>query len=422
MIAASLVALAACRADPECYFDDECDSRSRCVQQTCVRAAALLDASTTVPTWRADIEGIFERACIACHANPPVNDAPFPLVTFDDTQAAFEGIDIFLRLTDRVFAATTPGAAIPYDLSDDEVSLIAQWVAAETPIGDPPPMLSPDGGVVGSDGGLPAGPIANAQTALPIQDGFGKIGDIVWNQRDGVLLFSDESTETVYELEPPATEAELSQSVREGRGLSVDQVGVIVTTLQDARAVARGGGLIAQNFRGDRFNAPYDVLTNGGQTYFTDPTFGLGLRPREIPFNGLYRLDPLGLIVAEWRGSPLSGPSGLALSPDESWLYMSESVDGLVLRFDVDSVDGSLGDPELFLAVGNQPSGLAVDAAGNLYVATAIGVQVYSPTGVLFGRIATDQPAGAVAIGGPMNDTVYIGAGGVLLSASLGER
>jgi gluconolactonase len=72
------------------------------------------------------------------------------------------------------------------------------------------------------------------------------------------------------------------------------------------------------------------------------------------------------------RGEILAGPlgytNGLALTADERYLFMVESDSDSVLRFEIGSND-RLHQPEKYAEhVGRFPDGLALDAAGNLYV------------------------------------------------------
>jgi len=54
--------------------------------------------------------------------------------------------------------------------------------------------------------------------------------------------------------------------------------------------------------------------------------------------------------------------------------------------FDV-SPDGSLSPARLFIATIQNADGMAMDSGGHLFVATADGVQVFDPSGELWGTI-----------------------------------
>ena len=110
-------------------------------------------------------------------------------------------------------------------------------------------------------------------------------------------------------------------------------------------------------FEGKRFNSPNDlVMHSSGRLYFTDPTYGLprpGARRvmgdpdarKELDFQGVYLFDADGtltLLVDEF-----TQPNGLAFSPDDEVLYVGDSQDRIIRRYEVAN-DGSLSGSELF--------------------------------------------------------------------------
>ncbi|WP_456269599.1 SMP-30/gluconolactonase/LRE family protein [Kushneria sp. AK178] len=66
--------------------------------------------------------------------------------------------------------------------------------------------------------------------------------------------------------------------------------------------------------------------------------------------------------------------NGLAISPDNHWLYFSDTPTHCIYRYPLDIEQGTLGTPELFadtraLALPGSPDGAAVDEAGHYWVA-----------------------------------------------------
>ena len=83
--------------------------------------------------------------------------------------------------------------------------------------------------------------------------------------------------------------------------------------------------VLADNVDGKRFNSPNDVvLKSDGTVYFTDPPYGLpGFfnDPRkELDYSGVFMIKNGKVHVVS---KDLGGPNGLAFSPDEKYLYVT---------------------------------------------------------------------------------------------------
>ncbi|MGO8717976.1 MAG: SMP-30/gluconolactonase/LRE family protein [Acidobacteriaceae bacterium] len=104
----------------------------------------------------------------------------------------------------------------------------------------------------------------------------------------------------------------------------------------------------------------FSVFDSDGNLYFSDSgTWGRS--------NGcIYRLRANG--KAEHFAGPFAFPNGLALSADETSLFIAQSLQDNVLRLPILS-DGSAGQAEVFAeGLARVPDGLAFDGLGNLYV------------------------------------------------------
>ncbi len=104
----------------------------------------------------------------------------------------------------------------------------------------------------------------------------------------------------------------------------------------------------------------FSVFDSEGNLYFSDSgEWGKA--------NGyIYRLRATG--EAEYFAGPFAFPNGLALSADERFLYIAESLKDDVLRLPI-LPDRSAGEPEVYVAgLARVPDGMALDAEGNLYV------------------------------------------------------
>jgi gluconolactonase len=181
----------------------------------------------------------------------------------------------------------------------------------------------------------------------------------------------------------------------------------------DGRATA-----LVASYRGKRLNSPNDlVFRSDGALYFTDPPFGLpkfAADPRkELPFSGVYVLrdDGLTLLTDE-----LSGPNGIALSPDEQYLYVGNWDDGrkVVMRYHV-RPDGTTAEGELFADLTSMPGadaidGVKVDVDGRVYISGPGGLWVFAPDRRLLGRIVLPAQPHNFAFGDGDGKALYLTA------------
>jgi gluconolactonase len=85
------------------------------------------------------------------------------------------------------------------------------------------------------------------------------------------------------------------------------------------------------------------------------------------------------------------------------------------VAFDIQP-DGSVQNQREFarLEAGGVGDGMAIDAAGRLYVSSGPGVQVLSPEGKYLGLIPTPRSAISAAFSGPNKSTLYVVGSGAL--------
>jgi hypothetical protein len=123
------------------------------------------------------------------------------------------------------------------------------------------------------------------------------------------------------------------------------------------------------------------------------------------------------------------GARGIALSADQTLLYVSDSRSHWVYSYQIQP-DGSLQHKQRYYwlhvpdtAEGSEAAGMCVDRAGRLYVATNLGVQVCDQPGRV--NAILPVPGGkvtSVALGGENGDTLYAVAGDKLYRRKLGTR
>ena len=252
---------------------------------------------------------------------------------------------------------------------------------------------------------------------------------------DGYLLFSDPNANTIYRLTEDGdlsvyrtksgyTGTDIAAYGQPGsNGLALDREGRLTIDEHGNRRVTRlerNGTLtvLADRYEGKRLNSPNDlVYRSDGALYFTDPPFGLPKffdDPRkELKFSGVYLLKDgvLTLLARE-----LTGPNGLAFSPDEKFLYVDnwDEKKKVVMRYPV-RPDGTVGEGTVFFDMKDAPEpealdGLKVDPAGNLFVSGPGGVWILSPEGKHLGTIKAPELPANFAFGGKDRKTLYMTA------------
>jgi gluconolactonase len=297
-------------------------------------------------------------------------------------------------------------------------SATLDFYAAERASTSEPAMLD----VVGGTGIVPPD-----ERLERVATGFEFTEGPVW-ARDGALLFSSPNTNTIYRWTPTRgvsvfrtksgyTGFDIGRYAQPGsNGLTFDPQGRLVICQHGNRRVLRVNAhgdttVLADSFAGKRLNSPNDlVFASDGTLYFTDPPFGLAdLSDGELGFSGVFRVRAG---VVELLTAELDGPNGIALSPDERYLYVGNwDLDRkIVLRIDL--VDGSRS---ILTDLTDEPGddaidGIKVDRSGNLYVCGPGGVWLLSPSGEHLGLLRLPEPAHNLAWGDADARTLYVTA------------
>jgi gluconolactonase len=189
--------------------------------------------------------------------------------------------------------------------------------------------------------------------------------------------------------------------------------------------------VLSAGMDGQKFSGPNDIaITKDDAIYLTDNDFGLrdaGKNPDKQLQNGIYRIKD-GKTTRVLTDTELGGiPNGIALSPDDRWMYLSTK--GGMKRYAVNP-DGTLGEGSMFFT-GPAGDGEKTDKMGNLYSANggAPGyISVHAPDGRLLGVINVPVYGGEPkrqycatneAFGGPDGKTLFIAACDAVFSIRL---
>ena len=272
-----------------------------------------------------------------------------------------------------------------------------------------------------------------------LADGFLFTEGPIWIPRtattEGYLLFSDPNANTIYRWSRDGQVSvfrtksgyagvDVGEYGQPGsNGLTLDREGRLTINEHGNRRVVRlekTGALtiLADRYQGKRLNSPNDlVYRSDGALYFTDPPFGLPKfadDPRkELPFSGVFCLINGELKLV---GTDLAGPNGLAFSPDERYLYVSnwDPQKKVVMRYEA-RPDGSLVNGQVFFDMTSAPGedaldGIKVDERGNLYVSGPGGLWIISPEGQHLGTLKGPEHPHNLAWGDDDGRTLYLAA------------
>lgn len=283
-----------------------------------------------------------------------------------------------------------------------------------------------------------------------LADGFDWTEGPLWLETEGVLLFSDIPPNTVYRWHPDAgVEVYLNPSgytdslKRAGEvgsnGLLLDGSGKLILCQHGDRRLARMQTsvdnpqpryqTVVDKYQGKKLNSPNDaVLAKNGDLYFTDPPYGLEKNMqdplKELTFQGVYRFDKGGKL--QLLTDQLSRPNGIALSPDQSKLYVANSDPqrAIWMEYNLQS-DGSIDQGRVFYdatqLVSSRkglPDGMKVHPSGNIFATGPGGVLVFNAAGKLLGTIMTGEATSNCALGNN-NKYLYITADMYLMRIAL---
>jgi len=225
---------------------------------------------------------------------------------------------------------------------------------------------------------------------FPVQ---GTEGPVAVPGGDGIL-FTERNLDRISKIDSQGNLTSFVEHSNRSNALGFDPKGRLIS-VQRAPNNEKVGVLyppgsettLADNYQGTKFNALNDlVIDRRGGIYFSDTA-------------GIYYLSSSGALTKVI--ADIKSPNGIELSPDEKTAYANDK-DGLyLLAYDV-KADGSLTNRRNFgkykslavpghrdprLAEDNGADGLAIDNDGRVYVATNLGVEVFSPKGDHLGVI-----------------------------------
>ena len=274
---------------------------------------------------------------------------------------------------------------------------------------------------------------------VKLGDGFAWLEGPVWFADQDCLLISDLPNDRILRWTESGGVSVFRAPSGFANGHTRDRQGRLVGCSHQHRCVTRteldgSVTVLADRYRGKRLNSPNDVVCRSdGTIWFSDPHYGIntdyegGKQKPDLPPT-LYRLDP-GTGELTVAADDFEGPNGLAFSPDERLLYVSESG----RQFDADPVqcirvfdvagDGRLSHGREFHKVTpGYADGFRLDQDGNLWCSAADGVHCIAPDGTKLGVIKVPFRVSNLAFGGRNRARLFICASHTLYAIYTNQR
>jgi gluconolactonase len=253
---------------------------------------------------------------------------------------------------------------------------------------------------------LPEGPVwdESSKSLLFVDIVNNKV--LKWNEKDGVSDFIMPSGNTGFA-------PNLGEGLLGANGLSLDSEGELILCQHGDRRIATiknqssdnpTFSTVIDNYNGKKLNSPNDLtISKDGYIYFTDPPFAffdlntysfVDTEMRELDFNGVFRFNPknneMNIVSKD-----IDVPNGLALSPDEKFLYVNKmgspfsNTPAKIIRINLTdmSSDTFFEGSNLLKDFEGNYDGMKVHSSGNIFTSGPGGLLIISPNGELLARI-----------------------------------
>ncbi len=264
---------------------------------------------------------------------------------------------------------------------------------------------------------------------LQLGSGFTFVEGPVWHPVEQHLLFSDMLADVRRRWDSNGVR-EVMRPSNKGNGLTYDADLNLLVCEHATSSVVRfrpdgAREVLASHFEGRELNSPNDIcVRSDGSIYFSDPTYGrmpgFGVeRPTELGMQAVYRLPPGHRpgdepeLVSERY--VFTQPNGLCFSPCEKWMFVNDTFQTNVRKFEVAS-DGRLINGQVF-ASGivdplrpGVPDGMKCDQHGNVWVTGPGGVWVYDFFGKRLGAVSVPELVANLHWGGEDWRTLFLAA------------
>lgn len=260
----------------------------------------------------------------------------------------------------------------------------------------------------------------------------------VWDKNKQTLYFTDPLDLKILRMRENGVFETIYNDSGYANGMCLNSAGNLIICKMDTGSIdeinpdiGKHVKTISSGYNQKPFNATNDIICDHkGGYYITDPFFTYGPHTQDCESTYYHSISGQTIRVA----SDSIKPNGLALSPDEKYLYIDDTGSVNIWRYEVQA-DGTLTNGIIFCQL-NPPAdiehlpyvqhfgeadGMKTDGMGNIYVTTYTGIQIFNSEGIYLGTIEMpgNESAANIVFGGKTLKTLYITARTTLYSVDL---
>ena len=256
----------------------------------------------------------------------------------------------------------------------------------------------------------------------------------VWMSEDDSVLWSDIPNNRMLRWSPRDGLSVWREGVEFTNGHTRELNGDLLHCSHGRRAIVRtrftagridasaADEVVVDRYLGRRLNSPNDLIVKSdGTIWFSDPPYGIlsdhegHQAESELGRHHVFRFEPSSGSLSIATGD-VDDPNGLAFSPDESLLYVSDTSAARLPEtghhhIKVFEVVGGreLRNGRVFAVIEpGLPDGFRIDVQGWVYTSSEDSVQVFHPDGTLLAKIPVPEKVGNLTFGGPGRNQLYI--------------
>ena len=216
----------------------------------------------------------------------------------------------------------------------------------------------------------------------------------------GSLFFSDLGEPArIWKLTPPSTIPLLYLENSGSNGLALDNNKNLIIADRESRRITQlnlNTKKLTERIPANGVFKPNDVLARSDNSfYFTASK------------NGFFHVAADGKMSKAVKA--VYSPNGIALSLDETKLYVGDFTNKTITSFELNH-DGSVNSDSAMLFAstsGDKVDGMTTDCAGNIYVGTTAGVEVFNAAGIAIGILPTGRSSN-ITFGGLNRKILYV--------------